>query len=48
MVVRVVVVALGGVVVVRLHCWDGWGGVGGYISLIFSPTCMHMDFFSIW
>ena len=48
MVVGVVVVALGGVVVVRLHCGDGLGGVGGTISLIFSPTYTYMYFLSIW
>ena len=43
-----VVVALGGVVVVRLHCGGGWGGVGGTIGLIFSPTYPHMHFLLIW
>ena len=45
MVVWVVVVALGGTVVVRLHCG---GGVGGTIGLIFSPTYANMYFWSIW
>ena len=44
MVVGVVMVALGGVVVVSLHCRDGWGGVGGTIGLIFSPTYTYMYF----
>ena len=45
MVVGVGVVALGGVVVVvRLHCGGGWGGVGGTIGLIFSPTYVYMYF----
>ena len=39
-----VVVALGGVVVVRLHCRGGWGGVGDIIGLIFSPTYAFMYF----
>ena len=34
MVVWVEVVALGGMVVVRLHCGGGWGGVGGTTGLI--------------
>ena len=42
MVVGVVVVALSGMVVVRLHCWAGWGGVMGTIGLIFSPTYAYM------
>ena len=47
MVVGIVVVAtLGGVVVVRLHCGGRWGGVGGTIGLIFSPTyiCIFYQF----
>ena len=44
MVVGVVVVALGGVVVVRLQCGDGWCGVWGTIGLIFSPTYTYMYF----
>ena len=41
--VGVVVVVLGGVLVVRLHCGGMWGGVVGTIGLIFSPTytCMY-------
>ena len=48
MVVGVVVVTLGWVVVVRLHCGGEWGGVGGTIGLIFSPTYACMYFSSIW
>ena len=44
MVVGVVVVALGGVVVVRLLGGDGLGSVGGTIGLIFSPTYTYMYF----
>ena len=45
MVVGVVVVALGGVMVVKLHCRGGWGGIGGTIGLICSPTYAYMYFF---
>ena len=44
MVVGVVVVALSGVVVVRLLGWGGWVSVRGTIGLIFSPTYAHMYF----
>ena len=42
--VGVVVVALGGVAVVRLHCESGWGSVGGTIGVDFSPTYTYMYF----
>ena len=44
MVFGVVVVALGGVVVVRLLDGGEWGSVGGNIGLIFRPTYTHMYF----
>ena len=44
MVVGIVVVALGGMVVVRLLGGGGWDSVGGTIGLIFSPTYAHMYF----
>ena len=44
MVVGVVVVALGGVLVVRLHCGGGLGGVRGTIGLILVPL-MHTCIF---
>ena len=42
--VGVVVVALGGVVVVKLHCGGGWGGVGGTIGLLvpLMHTCIFV------
>ena len=44
MVVGIVVVALSGVVAVRLHCEDGWGGVGHTIGLILI-SLMHTCIF---
>ena len=38
------VVALGGVVVVRLLGGGGWGSVGGTFGLIFSLTYAYMYF----
>ena len=42
-----VVVALGRVVVVRLHCGGGWGGVGVPLVLLLVPlmhTCIFCQF----
>ena len=44
MVVGVVVVTLGGVVAVGLHCGEWVSGVGGTIGFLFSPTYAYMYF----